>query len=76
MGRAASRRSGPHSPIAARGCRRPVQVLGELFDVLVRKGGKSRSDARDALLRWRDTFPVFRPIKVAAQDICGSKTAS
>jgi predicted nucleic acid-binding protein len=53
-----------------------VQVLGELFDVLVRKGGKSRSDARDALLRWRDTFPVFRPIKVAAQDICGSKTAS
>jgi predicted nucleic acid-binding protein len=25
----------------------PVQVLGELFNVLVRKGGKSRSDARD-----------------------------
>jgi len=25
--------------------------------VLVRKGGKSRSDARDALLSWRDTFP-------------------
>ena len=34
----------------------PVQVLGELFNVLVRKGGKSRSDARDALLSWRDTF--------------------
>jgi predicted nucleic acid-binding protein len=36
----------------------PVQVLGELFNVLVRKGGKSCSDARDALLSWRDTFPV------------------
>jgi predicted nucleic acid-binding protein len=28
------------------------------FNVLVRKGGKSRSDARDVLLSWRDTFPV------------------
>lgn len=37
----------------------PVQVLGELFNVLVRKAGKSRADARDALLGWRDTFPVF-----------------
>jgi predicted nucleic acid-binding protein len=36
----------------------PVQVLGELFNVLVRKAGKSHSDARDALLSWRDTFPV------------------
>lgn len=36
----------------------PVQVLGELFTVLVRKGGKSRGEARDALLSWRDTFPV------------------
>lgn len=36
----------------------PVQVLGELFNVLVRKGGKSRRDARLALLSWRDAFPV------------------
>ncbi len=36
----------------------PVQVLGELFNVLVRKAGKSRADAREALLSWRDTFPV------------------
>lgn len=34
----------------------PVQVLGELFNVLVRKAGRSRSDARDALLGWRDAF--------------------
>ncbi|MDN5848608.1 MAG: PIN domain-containing protein [Nitrococcus sp.] len=37
----------------------PVQVLGELFNVLVRKAGWSRSDARDALLTWRDTYPVI-----------------
>ena len=36
----------------------PVQVLGELFNVLVRKAGKSRADAREALLSWRDTFPA------------------
>lgn len=37
----------------------PVQVLAELFNVLVRKGGKSGSDSRDALIGWRDTFPVI-----------------
>jgi len=36
----------------------PVQVLGELFNVLVRKAGRSRAEARDALLAWRDTFPT------------------
>lgn len=36
----------------------PVQALGELFKVLVRKAEKSPADARDALLGWRDTFPV------------------
>jgi len=34
----------------------PVQVLGELFNVLVRKAGRSRAEARDALLGWRDGF--------------------
>ena len=50
----------------------PVQVLGELFNVLVRKGGKSRSDARDALQSWRDTFPVVATspeVMVAAADL-------
>ena len=37
----------------------PVQVLGELFNVLTRKAGRSRAEAREALLGWRDTFPVF-----------------
>jgi predicted nucleic acid-binding protein len=36
----------------------PIHVLGELFNILVRKAGKSRSEARDALLSWRDTFSV------------------
>lgn len=35
----------------------PAQVLGELFNVLVRKAGRSKADARDALLGWRDAFP-------------------
>lgn len=36
----------------------PVQVLGELFNVLVRKAGRSRAEAREALLGWRDAFQV------------------
>lgn len=36
----------------------PAQVLGELFNVLVRKAGRSRTDARNALLSWSDAFPV------------------
>ena len=37
----------------------PVQVLGELFNVLVRKAGKSRADARNALSSGHDAFPVI-----------------
>ncbi len=50
----------------------PVQVLGELFNVLVRKAGQSRAVARDALLSWRDTFPVVETspeIVFAAADL-------
>jgi predicted nucleic acid-binding protein len=36
----------------------PIQVLGELFNVLTRKAGRSRTEARSAILAWRDTFPV------------------
>ena len=34
----------------------PVQVLGELYNVLVRKAGRPRAAAREAILGWRDTF--------------------
>ena len=36
----------------------PVQVLGELFAVLTRMGGRSRADARAAMMTWRDAFPL------------------
>jgi predicted nucleic acid-binding protein len=50
----------------------PVQVLGELFNVLVRKAGRSRAEARDALLAWRDTFPTVETtpeVMTAAVDL-------
>lgn len=37
----------------------PVQVLGELFHVLVRKAGWPQARARGALLSWRDAFAVI-----------------
>ncbi len=37
----------------------PVQALGELFHVLVRKAGRTAADARDALLGWRDAFVLI-----------------
>jgi predicted nucleic acid-binding protein len=37
----------------------PVQTLGELFQVLFRKAGRSRASARSAILSWRDAFSLF-----------------
>ena len=37
----------------------PAQVLGELFDVLVRKAGRSPADAHAAVLAWRNAYPVI-----------------
>ncbi len=36
----------------------PVQTLGELFHVLVRKAGRTPAKARSAILGWQDAFPV------------------
>jgi predicted nucleic acid-binding protein len=50
----------------------PVQILGELFNVLVRKAGRSRTDARLAILGWRNAFPVVETspdVMVAAADL-------
>jgi predicted nucleic acid-binding protein len=50
----------------------PVQALGELFNVLVRKAGKSRKEARLALLSWRDAFSVVETsseVMLAAADL-------
>jgi len=37
----------------------PVQVLGELFHVLVRKAGRSPRNAQAAMLSWQDAFPLI-----------------
>jgi predicted nucleic acid-binding protein len=37
----------------------PVQVLGELYAVLMRRAGQSRAKARDAVLEWGDMFPII-----------------
>jgi predicted nucleic acid-binding protein len=50
----------------------PVQVLGEVFQVLVRKGGRTRVQARVALLGWRDAFSSIDTtdsVLVAAADL-------
>jgi predicted nucleic acid-binding protein len=36
----------------------PVQTLGELFNVLVRKIKRRPAQARAAVLSWRDAYPV------------------
>ncbi|MBV8589506.1 MAG: PIN domain-containing protein [Acetobacteraceae bacterium] len=37
----------------------PVQVLGELFSVLVLKANRPPASARNAILSWRDAFPLL-----------------
>jgi predicted nucleic acid-binding protein len=49
----------------------PVQALGELYNVLVRKSGWSGDQARAAILTWRDAFslaPTTGAAIVAAAD--------
>lgn len=36
----------------------PVQTLGELFQLLVRKVNRTPAQARAAILGWRDAFPL------------------
>ena len=50
----------------------PVQALGELFTVLVRKAGRSRADAAAAVLSWGDAFPLIETsndVLLAATDL-------
>jgi len=37
----------------------PVQTLGELFNVLVRKAKRRPARARAAVLSWRDVYPML-----------------
>jgi predicted nucleic acid-binding protein len=50
----------------------PVQVLGELFQLLVRKAGRRPADARDAVLGWRNAFALVETsasVLMAALDL-------
>jgi predicted nucleic acid-binding protein len=50
----------------------PVQVLGELFRVLVRKAGRKPKAARESLSGWQDSFSVVETthsIMLAAVDL-------
>ena len=50
----------------------PVQVLGELFQVLVRKAGRSPEQARTAILGWQDAFSLIETspsVLLAAADL-------
>ena len=50
----------------------PVQTLGELFNLLVRKAGRSPAKARKAILSWQDAFPLIETsagVMLAAADL-------
>lgn len=50
----------------------PVQTLGELFNLLVRKAARSPSKARNAILSWKDAFPLIETsagVMLAATDL-------
>ena len=50
----------------------PVQTLGELFNLLVRKAKRPPARARKAILSWRDAFPLIETsseVMLAAADL-------
>ena len=50
----------------------PVQILGELFNLLVKKAGRSRASAREATLNWGDAYPLIETsasVVLAAADL-------
>ena len=57
----------------------PVQTLGELFNLLVRKAGRAPARARRALLSWQDAFPSIETsaaIMLAAADLAADHRLS
>ena len=50
----------------------PVEALGELFNVLVRKAKRPPARARAAVLSWRDGYPIIETsaaVMVSATDL-------
>jgi len=57
----------------------PVQTLGELFNLLVRKAGRSPAKARKAILGWQDSFPLIETsakVMTAAIDLAADHQLS
>jgi predicted nucleic acid-binding protein len=57
----------------------PVQTLGELFHVLVRKAGRSPKAAQTAILSWQDSFAVVdtsAKVMIAAMDLAAQHQLS
>jgi len=53
----------------------PVQALGELFSVLVRKARWTKARAGKAILSWGDAFPLLESsndVMLAATDLAGA----
>jgi predicted nucleic acid-binding protein len=53
----------------------PVQTLGELFQVLVRKASRRPADARAAVLSWCDAFALVETstaVMLAASDLAAN----
>jgi len=53
----------------------PVQTLGELFNVLVRKANRRPTRARAAILSWSDAYPMIETsasVMVNATDLASS----
>jgi predicted nucleic acid-binding protein len=50
----------------------PVQALGELFNLLLKKAGRSAAKAHSSILGWRDAFPLIETsatVMLAALDL-------
>jgi predicted nucleic acid-binding protein len=57
----------------------PVQALGELFNVLVRKVKRPKTEAREAILTWRDAYSVSETsaaVLVSAADLASNHDLS
>lgn len=54
--------------LPANGIALPVQVLGELHRILVRKGGRTPAQAALAALRWANAFETLPSTEIAMRD--------
>jgi predicted nucleic acid-binding protein len=57
----------------------PVQILGELFSLLVRKARRTPAEARKAILSWKDAFSLIETsseVLIAAVDLAADHKLS